>query len=255
MSAIKDDLKSGKNVIGTMICMVENPDIIKIMQVCGFDLVIIDCEHGGIDYGPVGRLLGMGKAIGMPTLVRIPEARREVVLKYMEMGAAGFLLPNCDTPEQARALVNHALYYPEGNRGVSMLRAHTGYDKPASTTDYMRQANADALLICQIESPAGVDNIDGILGVDGVDAAFIGPNDLSQSYGLMGQFDHPTVVGAIDKVIAAAKKHGKYSGIHIVGPTADLRKWFAKGMTLNLWSNELTMMMTNAMQGLKELRG
>ncbi len=254
MSKIKDDLKSGKSIIGTMIVMVDNPDIIKVCQVVGFDLVIIDCEHGGIDYGPISRMLGMGKVIGLPTLVRIPEARREVILKYMEMGAAGFLLPNCESAEEAKALCDHALYYPDGNRGVSMLRAHTGFTKPASATEYMKQANADTLLICQIESPTGVDNIDSILDVPGVDAAFIGPNDLSQSYGLMGQFDHPTVVGAIDKVIASAKKHNKYSGIHIVGPTANLKKWMDKGMTLNLWSNELTMMMNNAQQGLKELR-
>ncbi len=255
MSKIKDDLKSGKSIVGTMVCMVENPDILQILKVCGFDLVIIDCEHGGIDYAPVGRMLNMGRVIGLPTLVRIPEARREMILKYMEMGAAGFLLPNCDTPEQAKELVNHALYYPDGNRGVSMLRAHCGYNKPANTVEYMKQANADALLICQVESPTSVANIDAILSVPGVDAAFIGPNDLSQSLGLMGQFDHPTVVEAIDKVIAAAKRHNKWSGIHIVGATASLKKWMAKGMTLNLWSNEVTMIMNNAQQGLKELRG
>ncbi|MCC8191332.1 MAG: hypothetical protein LIP77_11990, partial [Planctomycetes bacterium] len=77
---------------------------------------------------------------------------------------------------------------------------------------------------------------------------------LSQSYGLMGQFDHETVVGAIDTVIAAAKKRNKFSGIHIVGPTANLKKWMDKGMTLNLWSNELTMMITNGTEGHKQLR-
>ena len=255
MSKIKDDLKSGKSIIGTMVTMVESPDILKILQVCGFDLVIIDCEHGGIDYGPVAGMLNMGRVIGMPTLVRIPEARREVILKYMEMGAAGFLLPNCDTASQAKALVDHALYAPAGNRGVSLLRAHCGYDKPSNATEYMKKANADTLLICQIESPAAVGNIDAILDVPGVDAAFIGPNDLSQGYGVMGQFEHPTVVAAVEKVVASAKAHGKASGIHIVGPTEDLKKWMARGLTLNLWSNELTMLMTNAKQGLKELRG
>ena len=255
MNKAKELLKSGKGVIGTMVVLVENPDIIRIMQVLGFDLVIIDCEHGYMDYSTVARMAGIGKAIGMPTLVRIPEPRREVVLKYMEMGVSGFLMPNCESVAQAKTLVEHAMYAPLGNRGVALGRANSSYVKPASAVDYMKQANDDALLICQIESPAGVDNIDGILGVDGIDAAFIGPNDLSQSYGLMGQFDHPTVVGAIDKVIAAGKKAKKHSGIHIVGPTANLKKWMDKGMTLNLWSNDLTMLMNSGAEGVKQLRG
>ena len=119
----------------------------------------------------------------------------------------------------------------------------------------MKRANEQALLMCQIESPRGVDNIDAILDVEGIYAAFIGPNDLSQSYGLMGQFDHPTVVGAIEKVIAAAKRRGKHSGIHLTGAPEALKKWIAKGMNLNLWSNDLNLMMSKAAEGLKVLQG
>ncbi|MCC8190098.1 MAG: hypothetical protein LIP77_05595, partial [Planctomycetes bacterium] len=183
MSKIKDDLRSGKSVIGTMITLVDSPDIIQICKVIGFDLVVIDCEHGYFDYKAIAAMIGMGKVIGLPVLVRIPEARREVILKYMEMGSAGFLLPNCETPEQAKTMVDCATYAPKGNRGVSMLRAHCGYNKPASAVEYMQCANDDVLLMCQIESPVGVKNIDAILDIDGIDAAFIGPNDLSQSYG------------------------------------------------------------------------
>ncbi len=254
MSKIKDDLKNGKSLVGTMICLFDKPDIIQILQVSGFDFVIIDCEHGGMDYSAISGMLGMGKAIGFPVLVRIPGPNREAILRYMEMGAAGFLLPNCHTADIARELVEHALYAPAGNRGVSMLRAHAGFKKPASVTEYMKQANEDTLLICQIESREAVANLDAILDVPGVDAVFVGPNDLSQSYDLMGQFDHPTVVEAIDKVAAAGKRHGKYSGIHIVGSTDGLKKWMDKGMTLNLWSNELTMIMNNATQGLSQLK-
>lgn len=255
MSGVKDDLKNGKSVIGTMVTMVDNPDIVKIMKVCGFDLVVIDNEHGYMDYSITAKLLGMARALNYPVLVRVPESRREIILKYMDMGAYGFLLPNCETAEAARSLVEYSMYAPLGNRGVSLMRAHADYVRPASAVEYMKRANGQALLMCQIESPTGVENIDAILDVEGIDAAFIGPNDLSHSYGLMGQFDHPTVVGAIDRVAAAAKKRGKYSGIHLTGATEALRKWMAKGMTLNLWSNDLNLMMSKASEGLKELRG
>jgi 2-dehydro-3-deoxyglucarate aldolase/4-hydroxy-2-oxoheptanedioate aldolase len=109
--------------------------------------------------------------------------------------------------------------------------------------------------MCQIESPTAVKNVGAMLDLEGIDAAFVGPNDLSQSYGLMGQFDHPTVVGAIESVVEAAKARGKFSGIHMTGVTSAIKKWMENGMTLNLWSNDVTMMMTNARQGLSELRG
>ena len=190
MFGFKEKLRKGQGVIGTMITIMDNPDIVKILQVCGFDYVIID----------------------------------------------------------------HAKYAPLGHRGVSMLRPHAGYESVPSVVDYMKKTNEDTIILCQIESTEGVDNVDAILAVDGVDAVFIGPNDLSQSYGLMGQFDHPAVVGAIEAVAAAAVRAGKHSGIHIIGPTANLRKWIDKGMTVNLWSNEIAMMMTAAREGLSQLR-
>ena len=255
MSNLKARLKNGEQIYGTMITVFDNPDIVKMLKVCGFDLFIVDCEHGCFDYSKVAGLLGMARAVGIDGFVRIPEAKREVVLKYMEMGADGLLLPNCDTVEQARALVEYSKYYPMGNRGVSLLRGHSGYDKVPVATDYMEKANSETILMCQIESPTAVKNVGAMLDIDGIDAAFVGPNDLSQSYGLMGQFDHPTVVGAIDKVVEEAKQRNKFSGIHMTGSTAAIKEWVEKGMTLNLWSNDITMMMTNARQGLAELRG
>lgn len=254
MSDLKQRLREGGSIIGTMISTFDNPDIVKILKVCGFDLVTIDCEHGGFDYSKVAALLGMARAVGLDGFVRIPEARREVVLKYMEMGADGLLLPNCDTAQQAKLLVEYAKYFPMGNRGVSLLRGHTGYEKVPSATEYMARANEETVLMCQIESPTAVKNIGAILDIEGIDAAFIGPNDLSQSYGLMGQFEHPTMVEAIDTVVAAARERSKFSGIHWTGAPAVLRRWMDEGMTLNLWSNDVTMMMNNARQGLAELR-
>ncbi len=173
----------------------------------------------------------------------------------MEMGADGLMLPNCETAKQAKKLVECAKYYPMGNRGVSLLRGHTGYEKIPSATEYMEKANNETVLMCQIESPAGVGNIGEILDLDGVDAAFIGPNDLSQSYVLMGQFNHPTVVSAIETVIEAAKQRGKFSGIHMTGAPSSVKAWMEKGMTLNLWSNDITMMMNHAREGLAQLKG
>jgi 2-dehydro-3-deoxyglucarate aldolase/4-hydroxy-2-oxoheptanedioate aldolase len=254
MSSIKARLKNGEFITGTMITMVDHPDIAKVIKLCGFDYMVIDNEHGGFDYGTAARIFSIANAIDFPAIVRIPEPRRETVMRYLEIGASGILLPNCENAETAKKVIEFSKYAPLGNRGVALIRAHSGWATPASATDYMQKANDETIIMCQIESPAGVDNVASILDVEGVDACFIGPNDLSQSYGLMGQFTHPTVVEAIGKVAAAAKAKGKYSGIHFTGSPDMLKPWMEKGMTLNLWSNDITLLINNAKEGLAKLR-
>ncbi len=253
MSNLKNRLRNGESVIGTMITVFDNPDIVCMLKVCGFDFFIIDSEHGYLDYSRVAGIFGMARALGIPGLIRIPEPRREVVLKYMEAGAAGLLMPNTETPEQAKALVDYSKYAPMGNRGVSLLRAHSGYEKVSSAVEYMKKANEETILMIQIESPKGVANVDKILSVDGIDAAFVEPNDLSQSMGIMGQMDNPEFLAAIQKVIDTAKAKKKFSGIHLMA-TAPLQKWIEKGMTLNLWGNDVTFLMNAAREGIAQLK-
>ena len=105
---LKLRLKNGESVMGTMITVFDNPEIAKILKVCGFDYFIIDCEHGSYNYTSVAAILAVAREAGIPGIVRIPEIRREVVLKYMEMGAAGLLLPNTESAEQAKLLVQYA---------------------------------------------------------------------------------------------------------------------------------------------------
>lgn len=250
---LKEKLKAGQSILGTMVTVFENPEIAKILKVCGFDFFLVDCEHGNFDYSDVAKMFAVAREAGIPPMVRIPEVKREVVLKYMEMGARGILLPNAETVEQAKALVNYSKYYPQGNRGVSLLRAHTGFDKIDSATDFMKKSNEENILMLQIESPIAVKNIDDLLAVDGIDAAFVGPNDLSQSMGIMGQMENPLFIEAVDKVIAAAKKRNKFAGIHLMSVDA-LEPWIKKGMTLNLWANDIIMMMNAAKAGLAKLK-
>ncbi|HUK99421.1 MAG TPA: aldolase/citrate lyase family protein [Nitrospirota bacterium] len=251
---LKVRLKKGERVLGTMVSLFDHPEIAKIIKLCGFDYFIVDCEHGNFDYTTVARIMTVARESDICGMVRIPDIRREVILKYMDMGAGGLLLPNTETVEQARALVEYAKYAPLGNRGVQLFRGHTGFEKIANATDYMKKANEETVLLIQIESPTGVKNIDALLAVDGIDAAFIGPNDLSQSMGIMGQFDHPNFIAALDAIIAAAKRKQKFSGAHFQVANA-LKPWIAKGMTVNLWANETVMMMNAAKDGITMLKG
>ena len=253
-SNLKARLKQGERVLGTMVTVFDSPELAKILKLCGFDYFIVDCEHGPFNYSAVANLLAMAREIGIGGFVRVPEPKREVVLKFMEMGASGLLLPNTDTPEQAQALVEYAKYLPLGKRGVSMMRAHTGFEKVESPQQYMQESNADTVLMAQIESPLAVKNVEAILDVDGIDAAFIGPNDLTQNMGILGQFTHPEYIGALDHVIESARKRGKFSGIHLMS-SFGLKPWIEKGMTLNLCSSDVDLLMKAARLAISEVNG
>lgn len=249
---LKQRLKQGEPLVGTMINLVDNPDIAKIVKVCGFDFFIIDFEHGYFDNSKISSIFAVAREVGIPGLIRIPEVKREIALRAMEMGAAGILLPQAETVEQARALVEYTKYAPLGNRGVAMLKAHTGFEE-VNTLEYMRYMNEESVLMLQIETPLAVENIDELMSVEGIDAAFVGPNDLTQSMGIMGQRQNPMFLDAMNKIIETAKKHGKYSGIHLMNAD-ELKVWIENGMTLNMCGNDITMLMNSGKQIISKLK-
>lgn len=255
MTKLKEKLRNGEPIIGTMVNSFAHVDMVKILSVSGFDYFIIDNEHGSMDYEKCGAMLSFARALGIGGLVRVPEVKREVILKYIELGADGLLVPNCDDPEVVKKIIEYSKYAPMGNRGVSLYRPHTGFEKLPSGIGYMKEWNEESLIICQIESQKGVDNVDAILDIEGVDAAFIGPNDLSQGMGIFGQLDNPILLEAIDKVMASADAHGKYCGIFTAGPAAGMKKWVEKGMKVNCWSNDTTMLKNYASEGVSVIKG
>lgn len=252
MAFLKQRLRAGEQVLGTMVTTFASPDIGKILKNCGFDFFIVDCEHGAFTTREVANIIAAARGIGMPALVRIPEMRREHALKFMEMGASGLLLPNTETAEQARMLVDCAKYAPLGHRGVSLSRPHTDFEK-VDGREYMARANDETILMCQIESSRGVEHIEEILAVEGIDVGFIGPNDMTQGYGILNQFDHPEIVAAFRRVIAAAKAGGKYSGVHF-GAAAPLEPWLREGMQMNMWNSDNGLLALGA-AGIEALRG
>jgi 2-keto-3-deoxy-L-rhamnonate aldolase RhmA len=190
--------------------------------------------------------------VGIVPIVRIPEIRREPVLKCLEAGAQGILAPQVETRSQVEELVSYVRYAPAGNRGVSLTRPHTGY-RTVARQEYMSEANRSNLIILQIETRRAIENLDELLAVDGVDCALVGPNDLAQSL-TQGRNDAPEeVAGAIEKVASAAAHHGLVSGIHC-SKVEDVAHWLAKGMRMCMWSTDVGMLMAEGRRGLAALR-
>ena len=183
-----------------------------LLKNAGIEFCILDCEHGGFDYAEVSRLIMTARLCGLELIVRLANNERKDVVKYLDMGADGLLLPMTNTSEDIRKVADYAKYPPLGHRGISTMRAHTLY-APPPVLEYMPAGNARTKIFAQAETRAGVENIDRILAVPGVSGCFIGPNDLSADYECLGDPNAPPILKAIERVGEAAAAAGKISGM------------------------------------------
>lgn len=210
--SLRESLKAGKPVIGTWL-QADSPAAAEIFAHAGFRWIGLDAEHTAASIETVETMARAVHGRGADLLVRVSQADTLEIRRSLDVGASGVIVPYIESAEQARMAVAAAKYPPKGVRGFAFMRANNwGADFDA----YAAKANEEILVIGMIESKKGVENIDEILAVDGLDGVFIGPYDMSGSYGVPGQTQHPLVKDAIAKVLAACKKAGKAPGQHIV---------------------------------------
>ena len=197
---------------GLMLSEVAFSNISLIFKNSGLDFFILDCEHGAFDYSDISKIVTTAKLCGIKVIIRIPDNSRRDIIRFMDMGATGLLLPMTNTAEDIKQVVRYAKYQPIGQRGISTMRAHTLYNPP-KVTDYMPAANDYTEIYAQIETASGVQNIAEILAVEGVHGCLIGPNDLSADYGCLENTSAPEILNAIKMVAKECKKQGKLGGI------------------------------------------
>jgi len=192
-----------------------HPSIAEILSGAGYEWVVVETEHTAIDVSEVLRLVIAIEHAGAVPLVRLAWNDPIQCKAVLDSGAAGVIVPMVNTRADAELAVKMAKYPPLGFRGVGLARAQ-GYG--ARFAEYVAGANDATLLMVQIEHKDAVANIDAIVSVPGIDGTFIGPYDLSMSMGLAGQLDHPDVVAARNRVLAATRAAGLVAGIHLVHP-------------------------------------
>ncbi len=209
---MKNKLAENNIIYGSMLNELYFPNIVHMYKNLGYDFCLIDCEHGTLSYSEVGTLVAMSRAVGLRAIVRIPEVRRECVLKYLDLGADGLLAPMIDGPEMAARLVQFAKYPPEGIRGVSIHRPHSLY-APGSMTEYIKKANERTSVFVQIELQSALNAVDEIASIPGLDGLFIGPSDLSMDLGIFNELSHPLMQDSVQKTASSAQAHGIASGV------------------------------------------
>lgn len=252
MSDLKAKLENNGLVIGTMISEIRNPNLAYMLVRSGFDFFIIDTEHGAYSPETVSNMIAAARGAGISVIVRVPEIRREAIMKPLDSGAAGLLVPMVNTADQAREIMTYAKYPPMGNRGVALSRAHSLYGRPKAA-EYLDQANQSIFIAVQAESPQAIDNAESIAATPGVDAIFVGPADLSVSLGIPGQLTHPMEVEAIDRVIDVCRRHDVIAGIHM-SDVATLKAWIRKGMGFVSFSSDVDLLARAGKESLIELR-
>ncbi|KAE8150462.1 Pyruvate/Phosphoenolpyruvate kinase-like domain-containing protein [Aspergillus avenaceus] len=184
----------------------------QIVAQTGVDGIIIDCEHGNISDDSMHGSTAAIAALGVSSLVRIRGTHSDLIKRALDAGAHGIVVPRINTAEEARTIVSYAKFPPQGLRGQGS--AFPGLARGVDIPTYIKTANETLLTCVQIESKAGVENVDEICAVPGVDMVFIGPNDLALS--VLGYVPakgtEPEFVGAVEKIVAAARRHGKWVG-------------------------------------------
>lgn len=177
----------------------------------GLDFVIIDNEHSPIEAESSAEFIRAAELCGLSPLARVREISRPAVLKLLDVGAQGLIVPNVKSVEQVRELVSYSKYYPVGQRGFCPSRKDGwGFDGLGSVPETMAHFNEQTLLIPQCETVEALDRIELITAIDGVDGIFVGPYDLSISMGIPGRFDAPEFQAALDRILAACRAAGKF---------------------------------------------
>jgi 2-keto-3-deoxy-L-rhamnonate aldolase RhmA len=246
-------LAEGRTVVGCMLVEIRQPAVMTLLANAGFDFVIIDNEHGPFSIESIAELSRAARDAGITPIARVPELTYAHVVQPLDAGAQGIMLPRVTTPEQIELCVACMKYLPEGRRGAVLARGHTGFRAgPLEST--LAALNRETFLVIQIETGEAVRRIDELLAVPGVDAALIGPTDLSVALGVAGQMEHPILVDAIERTLAACTARGIVPAIH-TNDVAMTAAWARRGMRLVSISSEAGLLMAGARSALTAIRG
>jgi 4-hydroxy-2-oxoheptanedioate aldolase len=241
---VKRRLAAGEPSIGTWLAL-PSPESAEYTSRLAFDWLVVDTEHNAIDITTLSRMFTAMVGSNTAPMVRIPWNSAENFKRVLDAGAWGVVVPMVNSRAEAESAAEAIRYPPEGRRSVGGGRHGISFETGAE--QYFRHANQELLLVVQIEHIQAVEQVDEILSVPGVDACFIGPNDLAASMGIgLGvplESDHPRIVEAIDEVLRSCRQHGVAPGIHCSDGLAVGRR-IAQGFRFCAMASELRYMLS-----------
>jgi len=206
-NTLKARLRQREPLYGLFV-MLPSPAVVEMVGYAGFDYAILDTEHGAAHTETIENQLRAADASGLPALVRTVGPDAGEILRAMEAGATGVLVPHVTTADDAAQIVRAAHYPPNGIRGMATT-SRSGKHGVVSVAEHLQNARECTIIMVQIEDAAALPNVSAIARTPGIDAVFIGPADLATSLGFPGQPQHPAVAAAIQKIIDEVREAGQ----------------------------------------------
>jgi 2-dehydro-3-deoxyglucarate aldolase/4-hydroxy-2-oxoheptanedioate aldolase len=248
---VKAVLRDGGVSLGTMVFEFASTGIGRLAAEAGAEFVIYDMEHTGWSVETIRMLIATSRGDMVP-MVRVPAAEYHFIARALDMGAMGVMVPMVETVEQAKLIADSAKYPPVGRRGAAFTIAHDDYTG-GDILAKMRTANDEVLTIAQIETARGLDSVEAIAAVEGIDVLWIGHFDLSNFLGIPGQFTHPKFEQAVDRVIAAANANNKPAGFLVTTPE-EARLRLSQGFRCLAYGGDLWLYQQALARGLSAVR-
>lgn len=252
MNPVKQKLLQNEVSIGTMIFESNTPGIAQALEVTGAEFALYDMEHTGIGIESIRQLMSYNRGLDIVPLVRVPDAQYTYMARVLDVGAKGIMVPFVNTKEQAEAVVKATKYYPLGERGTVFGLAHDNFIN-GEIVEKMKKINDETLIIVQIETEEAMENLEEIVSTEGVDVAFVGSLDLSQSMGIPGEMQHPKLIEAMERIVEVCDKYNKAAGCIVTNPTAAVH-WIKKGYRFVSMSGDVWLMQYALKKSINEIK-
>jgi 4-hydroxy-2-oxoheptanedioate aldolase len=243
--------QSGAPLLGAAVYRYD-PEFVEMCSYLGFRVLWFEMEHAPTGLREIGDLCRIASALGILTMIRIPDARRESVLRAAECGPDILDLPMANTAEIMREFVAHARYGPEGSRGFFGASRAVRYGCFGDIAEEQQRINRDLCLLAQIETREAVERADELCRIPGIDGIFLGPGDLSASYGVCGKTGDPAVVDAMTSVTSTARKHGKR--VALFSAAKDAGQWAETGADLIFCTSDVACLRAGAQSVVREFQ-
>ena len=241
---VKKALKEGKAQYGCGFSQFRCPDVARVLAAAGFNWTFLDSEHGPFNHETIQDICRASVLAGLCPVVRVADMQYDLVARALDCGGQGVVFPRVESPEVLEKAVAWCRFPPVGIRGFGLTPSHIEYE-PATIPQLIDHFNEHLLVVLQIETVKAVDARDELLSVKGVDAVMVGPVDLSISLGVAGDFQHPKMVDAMEKIRDSCVAHGVAPGTQTRTP-ALAKFWKERGMKFLGCSSDTAMLFEKA---------
>lgn len=211
MTSLRQRIMSGDQVLGAMIFEFFSPGVPQLLVHAGCEYALYDMEHTGVGLETMKAQVAHCRGLPITPMVRVPRGEYHFLARALDIGMQGLMIPMVESAEQATSIAEACRYPPEGRRGAAFGFAHDGYTG-GDPADKIARANAETVVIAQIETERGLENVDAIAATPGIDVLWVGHFDLANFLGIPGEFQNPIFIDAVKATVDAARRHGKGLG-------------------------------------------